>query len=158
MFKLIDSLPEGISAQDIEHVVKSFCQESSKDARHIGGSLQGLYQQTIENIGNIIVFKPQGNFLWMDVEDGKIMAYAKTHVSKDVDNSLCYYMTQAWVHPSIRGTRRVKDYLQDLRLHAKQMMCRHIIVVSSRGEKAYCRFLGRGWAPYVTLLKEDIYG
>lgn len=84
------------------------------------------------------------------------MAYALTHVAKDVDNQLCFWMTQAWVHPKIRGQKVVKEMLQQLREEAKRLLCRHIIIPSSRGVAAYCRFLGKGWKPHVTLLKEDI--
>lgn len=111
----------------------------------------------MENIGDIVVSRPKNRFLWLDTNaDGKVSGYVLTHLSKDVDNKLCYYMTQAWLHPQFRHTSYAKEAISLLKQHAKSLWCKHIIVVSSRNTKAYLRFLGSKWHVYTTLLKEDI--
>lgn len=155
MFQITKTLP--LPASAVERAVANFVMESTKHEQFTSPiNNQGLYNQTIENIGSIIVTKPEGRYFWLDHNGKEVLAYAMTHVSKDVDNQPCYYMTQAWVHPILRGTHQVKLMYECLRQHAINLMCKHIIVVSSRGTKGYCRFLGKNWKPYVTLLKEDI--
>ncbi len=145
-----------INCQEMESVVKDFCQESDKEY-HSCNDLNGLFQQTMENIGNVVINRPTNQFIWIDADiNGKILAYVLTHISKDIDNKLCYYMTQAWLHPSLRNTGYSKQAIELLRQHAKQKWCKHIVVVSSRNTKAYLRFLGKQWHVYTTLLKEDI--
>lgn len=141
---------------EIERAVKNFCQESDTEYNSCTNK-HGLYQQTMQNIGNLVINKPNGSFLWLDVDEvGRVLGYVLTHISRDVDNELCYYMTQAWLHPKLRNGRYTRQAIQLLRNHAKQMLCKHIIVVSSRNTKAYLRFLGGKFHPYVTLLKEDV--
>lgn len=144
-----------LNPQAIEKAVAAFVQDSR--TYESGADPAGLYQQTIENIAAITVYKQDnGRYFWLADYEGEVMAYALTSVSKDVDNKLCYWMTQAWVHPALRRQPIVKHWLQVLREDARRQMCAHIMIPSSRGAKAYCRFLGVGWKPYVTILKEDI--
>lgn len=135
----------------IEDAVWSFVNDS-----HCNEDLVGLHNQTIENIFHYSQCPDDTRNFWLADEDGEVMAYAMTHISKDVDNKLCYWITQAWVHPVIRGSKQVKEWFQIFREEAKKNLCAHIIVPSSRGVEAYCRFLGKGWHTYVTLLKEDL--
>lgn len=154
MFQIVKDFP--LPAYELDKAVSQFCQESDDPTHDAPVDKRGLYTQTLDNIAQILVYKPEGRYFWLDHDEKKVLAYALTHVSRDVDNQYCYYMTQAWVHPSMRGTSAVKEMYQKLRQHAKDLLCKHIIVVSSRNDKAYLRFLGKGWKPYVTLLKEDI--
>lgn len=145
-----------IISKEIENAVANFVQESDTEY-NCPLNRQGLFQQTMQNIGNLVINKPNGCFLWIDIDEvGRVLGYVLTHISRDVDNELCYYMTQAWLHPKLRNGRYAKEAIKLLRSHAKQMLCKHIIVVSSRNTKAYLRFLGGKFHPYVTLLKEDI--
>jgi len=145
-----------IITSEIEQAVTAFCMESDTEYKSCN-NMQGLFQQTMENIGNIVITKPAGQFLWLDTDAvGRVNGYVLTHVSKDVDNKFCYYMTQAWLYPKFRNTHYSKEAIKLLRQHAKELMCKHIIVVSSRNTKAYIRFLGGKFKPYVMLLKEDI--
>lgn len=139
----------------IELAVKSFVKDSHTEES--GAEPQGLYQQTLEGIAAATIFR-QGDSreFWIADEGGEVMAYALTHVSKDVDNKLCYWMTQAWVHPVIRGSKDVKSWIGLFEEDAKQKLCSHMIIPSSRGIDAYCRFLGQDWKLYVSLLKKDI--
>jgi hypothetical protein len=139
----------------IEKAVAAFVYDSH--TAETGASPEGLYHQTLENIAACTVFRQDGSrHLWMADHEGEVVAYALCHISKDVDNKLCYWMTQAWVHPIMRGKKEVKGWFQKLRTEAKKNLCSHILIPSSRGTAAYCRFLGRGWKPYVSILKEDI--
>ncbi len=153
--RIVNNLDLKLRPGAIEAAVRSFVEDSH--AEESGANKLGLYHQTIEGIAAATVFKmDQSRQFWVADEEGEVMAYALTHVSKDVDNSLCFWMTQAWVHPILRGSKQVKGWLQLLRAEAKKNLCKHIIIPSSRENRAYCRFLGKGWKPYVTLLKEDI--
>lgn len=153
--RIVNNLNLGLQPGAIESAVKAFVEDSHADES--GADKRGLYQQTVENIAAATVFKiDNSRQFWLADEEGEVMAYALTHVSKDVDNSLCFWMTQAWVHPILRGSKQVKGWIQLFRAEAKKNLCKHIIIPSSRENRAYCRFLGKGWKPYVTLLKEDI--
>lgn len=139
----------------LERAVQSFIEDSHTE--ETGANPTGLYQQTIEGIAAATFFRANDSRdFWLADDGGEVMAYALTHVSKDVDNSLCYWMTQAWVHPVMRGSKDVKSWIQLFKDDAKQKMCKHMIVPSSRGIEAYCRFLGKNWKPYVHLLKQEI--
>lgn len=150
-FALLTEIPKDLNPRSFDSAVYQFVRDS-----HCEDNMTGLMNQTLQSIADTLIFKQPGNYVWAAIEDGNVMAYALTHVSKDVDNTLCYYMTQAWVHPKLRHTSFAKDSLKKLREHAKHLMCRHIIIPSSRGVKGYLRFLGSKWHTYVTLLKEDI--
>lgn len=152
-FKVVRELPR-LNPEAYETAVEHFVIESSKNDYRV--DCKGLYQQTLENIVGATTMGTPGQFFWLAHEAGEVVAYAMTHLSKDVDNSLCYYMTQAWVAPQYRGTPFVKECYRRLREHAKEQFCKHIVVVSSRNTKAYLRFLGKKWHVYTTLLKEDI--
>ncbi len=153
-FKKITRLPEGLKPWAIETAVRAFVDDSHSAGT--GADADGLYNQTLESIAQCVLFNQDGRQFWMAEHEGEVMAYAMCHVSKDVDNSLCYWMTQAWVNPKARGHKIVKTWYGQLTAEAKRLMCRHIIIPSSRNTEAYLRFLGKGWHKYVTLLKEDI--
>jgi hypothetical protein len=153
-FKQVKELPEGLTSQAVEKAVRAFVEESHTEES--GANPEGLYQQTLENIANTVIFGRDSNQVWLAHENGEVKAYAITYISKDVDNSFCYNMSQAWVHKEYRCKKVVKEWYQQLRAEAKRLGCRHIIVPSSRGVEAYLRFLGKGWKLYVSLLKEDI--
>jgi hypothetical protein len=138
----------------IEDAVWSFVKDS--DTKETGADLVGLYNQTIENIFNYTNCPDNSRQFWMAEQDGDVMAYTMCHVSRDVDNRLCYWITQAWVHPELRGSKTTKEFYKILTDEAKKLLCSHIVVPSSRGVDAYCRFLGEGWHLYTSLLKKDI--
>lgn len=157
-FTSVQELPTGIKAVDLDKAAKAFAIESQKRLQFTTEcNANGLYQSTVSSMAHILANKPKDRFLWVGRENGKLVSYAMTHLANDVDNSLCYYMTQAWVSPTLRHSASVKEMYSALRRHASELMCRHIIVVSSRGTRGYCRFLGKNWKPYVTLLKETLF-
>lgn len=142
------SLP--IPSSSVEKAVESFIKEID-----VKGEKLGFYNQTI-NAMYAAVYRGNGD-LWLGYdENGCLLAYVMGHVTTDIDNRLTYWLGQAWVSPTIRGNSTVKEWWQKIRAQAKEYMCKHIVIVSARNNEAYCRWLGKGWHEYATLLKEDI--
>ena len=153
-FRKIFKFPQHLNKGAIERAVEAFVNDSH--TLETGAEPQGLYNQTLESMAGILMFNQDGRQLWMADHEGEVFSYAMAHVSKDVDNKLCYWITQAWVSPKCRRHPVVKAWYEQLRAEAKKLFCKHIILPSSRNEKAYIRFLGKKYHKYVTLLKEDI--
>lgn len=142
-----------IQFQQIDKAVKSFANEVE-----IKGDKIGFVNQTLESIASSTFLRKEGsgNDFWtLEDEDG-LKGYVLAGLSKDVDNQLCYWVSQAWLHPQYRGTGNVKEYWQTLKDYAKQNFCKHILIISGRGNRAYQRLLGRSLSEYATILKEDI--
>jgi hypothetical protein len=133
----------------IERAVKAFTEEVD-----VKGNVVGFFKQTMAGI-HAAVFEERGDF-WLSTENGEVLGYLMGRMAFDVDNELTYWLSQAWIAPQLRRTPIVKQWFEQIRAHAKTSGCKHIIVVSGRGADAYCRFLGKGWHTYATLLKEDI--
>lgn len=152
--KVIHKLPTNLRNGAIERAVKAFVADSHTEETNADPI--GLFNQTLECIAQACLFNQDGKQFWIAEHEGEVFAYALTHVSKDVDNRLCYWMTQAWVHPKVRGHRIVKIWRDQLVAEGKRLLCKHIVIPSSRSTKAYLRFLGQGWHKYVTLLKVDL--
>lgn len=150
--KKVSSIPDSLSLHAIDRAVGAFVEQSH--AENVDKT--GYYNQIIENIASVVIFKVPGRYFWLAEENGEVVAWALTHVAKDVDNKLCYWQTDAWVHPKWRHKPEVKQWNKLLEEDAKANFCKHIIIPSSRDPKAYCRFLGEGWHTYVVLLKKDL--
>jgi len=149
-FYRINSLPKGLYAQ-VEAAVRDFI-----DASRIKNiDKEGLYLQTLEAIANIAVNHGSGD-CWIAIQDGKLLCYVMASVLREVDGKLTYWVSQGWVHKSMRGSPIVKDWWQQIRQRAKECFCKHVIVVSSRGTDAYCRWLRPGYHKYLSILKEDL--
>lgn len=138
-----------VSYKEIERLVAL-----AADEIDVKGDKQGFYQQTIETIANATFLNRGGDF-WLIWEKEKALGFIIGYTSKDIDNKLVYWCTQAYADQSIRGSEYPKQLWQKVREYAKQNFCKHMIVVSSRNDEAYCRFLGKGWHKYASLLKED---
>lgn len=154
--KKIDKLSDlKLKPRAIEEAVEDFVKDSH--TLETKADPLGLYNQTIEVIANATIFAhDDSKQFWVADEDGQVMAYALCHLSKDVDNQLCFWITQAYVAPKCRRTPQVKQWMEQLRAEAKRLLCKHIIMPSSRNTKAYLRFLGHDSHVYCTLLKQDI--
>lgn len=150
----VKEVPATLNPKAIERAVDAFVKQSRADEVPI--DLDGLYNQIIENIAATLLFHTPGRNVWIAEENGEVIAWALTHVAKDVDNNLCYWMTDSWVAPHWRFKPEVKQWFRQMEDDGKASFCRHLIIPSSREPKAYCRFLGKGWHPYVVLLKKDI--
>lgn len=142
------NLPEGVHLQ-IELAVKDFVKTSHPSQ---GVDAEGFYQQTLEAIAQA-VFWGNGEF-WLATDENQVLGYLLARIVKDIDNKVCYWISQCWVHKSWRGTPWVKESWQKIRARAKDLFCAHMVLVSSRGSKAYKRFLGVH--DYAFLLKEDL--
>ena len=135
----------------LEKAVRQFAIENHSPAEQ-----SGLIQQTFENILHATELKTPGRYLWLVLKDEQPCGYVLSHVSKDVDNTLCYWGTQAYADPSVRGEKFIKELYPALKAHAKSLFCKHILLPSSRNAEAYIRWLGPDLHIYATILKEDI--
>lgn len=144
------NLPPTLNPGAIERAIQKFILEVDTH-----GNTVGFFNQTLETIANATFLKTGGDF-WLLEEDGEVVAYLIASISKDVDGTLCYWLSQAWVSPQYRGKPCVKEWYEKVREQAKKYLCRHIMIVSGRGAKAYCRWLGHGTHLYTAMLKEDL--
>ena len=153
-FQKVSEIPKHIEAKAIDEALETFVSEERMTR---GVDLRGYLQGLRDSVASILIFKnsPE-SFFWIAESDGKVVAWAMTQVKKGVDNQLCYWMLDAWVEKSFRGSGFPKEWLVQLRADAKRYGCRHILIPSTRNAKAYCRFLGGGFHEYITILKEDI--
>lgn len=134
----------------IEAAVKDFIVASKTNE---GVNVEGFYYQTLEAIANSTHLGGPGEF-WVGVKDGQLLIYALCHISKDIDNKMTYHVSQTWVRKDYRGNPVVKEWWEDMRQRAKDLMCGHLAITSSRGSKAYERFLGHGMKHYACMLVE----
>jgi hypothetical protein len=149
-FKVLRIIPEGFKNQ-IEKAVDDFIK-----THHIPKGVDpiGFRNQTFEKIVEAVNFG-QGDF-WLATREGKVIGYCLARLVKDVDNRLTYWISQAWLSKEERGGNLAKECWKEIEERAKNLLCSHIIIVSSRSSKAYLRFLGLDWNPYAMMLKKDI--
>lgn len=148
--KIVRTLPEELNPKAVERAVENFIQETD-----VKGDALGFFNQTIEGIASATFLNRGGDF-WLSHEDGEVVAYLLATVSRDIDGAFTYWISQAWVDRKYRGNKAVKEWWLNVREQAKKYLCRHIVVVAGRSDKAYCRWLGNGLHHYASLLKEDI--
>lgn len=150
-FGLAKVIPEGMAPQ-LENAVRDFMVSS-----HLSDAIdkEGFYRQTLQGIA-AASYLSQGGELWLGVSRGTLWTYILAHVGNDFDGRLSYTVTQAWVKKDQRGQPWVKEAWEKVRQRAKDCLCKHFVVLSSRGnDKAYCRFLGKGFHFYGSILKEE---
>jgi hypothetical protein len=135
----------------LEQAVRQFAKEN-----HAPQEEAGLIQQTYENILHATELRNPGHYLWLVLSNESPVGYVLSHVSKDVDNRLCYWITQAYADPSARGESFIKELYPVLKKHAKDLFCSHVLIPSSREAKAYMRWLGSDLHQYAVILKEDL--
>ena len=148
----VNEVPATLNPKAIERAVAAFIEQSNAE----NVNKDGYFNQIVENIAAVVVFKTPGRYFWIAEDHGEVIGWALTHISKDVDNSLCYWQTDAWVDPKWRRKPEVKQWKLSMEEDARANFCKHILIPSSRGSEAYCRFLGEGWHTYVVLLKKDL--
>lgn len=136
---------------EIERLVQNATLEINKDEP------VGFYNQSLENIANATFMKRGGDFwlIWDD-ETKKAYGYALCSISKDIDNRLTYWGTQAYADPEIRHTRIITDLWKKVEDYARQHLCKHFVIISSRETRAYQKLLGNEWHEYATLLKKEL--
>lgn len=151
-FELAKAIPEGFAPQ-LELAVKDFIVSS-----HLpdGIDQEGFYRQTLQAMA-AASYLNQGGELWLGRLNGKLVTYILAHVGNDYDGRLNYCVTQAWVRKDQRGKKWVKKAWEQVRQRAKDCLCKHFSCISSReNDQAYCRFLGKGFRKYASILKEEL--
>lgn len=152
VFSIARAIPDGMGPQ-IEEAVKDFIRSSGIPR---GVDIQGFYNQTLQGIANAAI-QGQGNDLWLGVAGDELWIYLLGHLGNDIDGRMTYTVSQAWVRKDQRGQKWVKEVWAQVRQRAKNCLCKHFMVISTKENDAvYCRFLGRGFHKYATLLKEEI--
>lgn len=152
LFGTVRQIPTGISPQ-LENAVRDFMVSS-----HMDDSVdkEGFYRQTLQSMA-AASYLGQGGDLWLGIYKGELWIYLLAHVGNDFDGQLAYTVSQAWVRKDQRGQRWVKEAWEQVRQRAKDCLCKHFVVYSSRGRTAaYCRFLGKGFHKYAEILKEEL--
>lgn len=150
-FGVVKAIPEGMGPA-LESAVKDFIKASHTPK---GVDIEGFYYQTLSAMANSTILG-QGGELWLGTVGGELSIYILSSISNDIDGKLCYFVSQAWVREDQRGQKWVRWAWQRVRDRAKNLMCKHLMIASSReNDAAYCRFLGKGFHKYVTYLKEE---
>lgn len=147
--KMVD---EKLSDQ-LRSAVYDFIKDSSLGR---GVDPEGYYEATREAMAHALM--GQGE-LWVGQLGGELVIYILAVMTLEVDHRPTYWVSQAWVRKDQRGLPWVKQAWETIRRRAVQGECAHIVAISGRdNNEAYCRFLGKGWHIYGTLLKEDLNG
>jgi len=151
-FYLAQSIPPGMNEQFSDAVI-DFMNSSGLPN---GIEKQGFFYQTLQAIATSAILG-QGRELWLGIHDGTLYTYILASISPDFDGRLAYTVTQAWVKEDQRGKRWVRDAWQKVRQRAKDTLCSHFVVHSTKANTAaYCRFLGKGFHKVIEILKEEI--
>lgn len=148
---IIKEIPKEIAPQ-LESAVIDFMETSHSPQ---GVNKEGFFNQTLESIANCTYLRGNGE-LWASIFEGKLLSYALASITRDVDGRLTYHVYQAWVCKEYRRNPIVKEWWEQIRVRAKGLFCKHLLITSSRNTEAYKRFLGHGLHEYAVLLKEDI--
>lgn len=150
-FRVIDALPDGMSPQ-IEAAVVDFMKSSDMPE---GVQLMGFYNQTLQAIANATILQGNGEF-WIGTLNGELLIYTLAYINNDFDGRLAYHISQTWVKKEWRGNPIVKEWWGQIKQRAKDCLCGHLCLTSSRNPKAYERWLGDGMKHYATLLKQSL--
>lgn len=150
-FSIVKAIPDGLAPQ-IEVAVRDFMVSSHLPE---GVDPEGFFQQTLQAIASASYLN-QGGELWLGILNGKLVTYILARVGADFDGKLAYTVSQAWVRKDQRGQKWVKLAWEKVRQRAKDCLCSHFAIFSTRGnDKAYCRFLGKGFHFYSSILKQE---
>jgi hypothetical protein len=148
---LVRDLPSTLNPKALHRALERFVFEVD-----VKGDNVGFVQQTLETIASATYLRVPGQDFWLAEAGGEVAGYLLARVVRDIDGSLCYWVSQAWCAPEFRRTPFVKESLANVRQKARENLCRYIVYVGSRNPKAYMRFLGQGTHLYSTLLKQDL--
>ncbi len=150
-FSVRGSIPHGFGPM-LEVAVKDFIVSS-----HVpdGIDLKGFYNQTLSAMASATVLA-QGGELWLGTKGDELLIYVLAHIGNDFDGRLSYNISQCWVRKDYRGNGIVKEWWEAIRSRAKDCLCKHLSMTSSRSPKAYMRWLGGGLQEYATILKQEI--
>lgn len=138
--------------EELEHAIDLFVAESNE--YDVPLDEDGFYNQTARSIVQRGL-QGVGGDLWLALEGTKVVAFALTHMTSDVDDKPCFWITCAYVAHGYRSGIHLVEWYGTLQDEAKARGAKHIILPSSRSIRAYMRRL-KGFHPYVTLLKKDL--
>lgn len=151
-FERVSVIPEGFSLQ-IQNAVDEFMTSSNLPS---GIDKRGFYYQTLQAIANSAILG-QGRELWLGTNGNELYTYILASIGADFDGRLAYTVHQAWVREDQRGKEWVKNAWNKVRQRAKDTLCTHFVVHSTKDRtKAYCRFLGKGFHKVAEILKEEL--
>jgi len=152
VFERRQAIPEHFS-EKIQDAVKDFMRSSGMPS---GVDLKGFYYQTLQAIAESAIWG-QGRELWLGTLGDDLYTYILASIGHDFDGRLAYTVSQAWVKEDQRGQMWVKDAWQKVRQRAKDTLCSHFVVHSTKQDTdAYCRFLGKGFHKVSEILKEEL--
>lgn len=152
IFEVVHKIPPDMG-HPIQQAVLDFISSSGLPE---GIDRKGFYYQTLQAIANSAILG-QGRELWLGIRDGELYTYILASISPDFDGRLAYTVMQAWVRKDQRGKPWVRDAWKTVRQRAKDTLCSHFVVLSTKkNTKAYCRFLGRGFHKISETLKEEL--
>lgn len=151
-FRLVTSIPKDMSDQFSKAVVDFVASSGLPE----GIDRNGFYYQTLQAIANAAILG-QGRELWLGTCGDQLLAYVLAGIGPDFDGRLAYTVTQAWVREDQRGEPWVRDAWATIRQRAKDTLCSHFAVFSTKGRTAaYCRFLGKGFHKVSEILKQEL--
>lgn len=152
IFALCTAIPEGFSDQ-FGDAVLDFMHSSNLPS---GIDKQGFFYQTLQAIANSAILG-QGRELWLGICGRELYTYILASISIDFDGRLTYTVHQAWVREDQRGQPWVRNAWQKVRQRAKDTLCFHFVVHSTKERTdAYCRFLGSGFHKVAEILKQEL--
>lgn len=145
-------IPPEISRQ-LEKAVEDFMVTSNMPS---GLNAESFYYRTLQSIANATYLGGGGEF-WLAISNGELWGYSLCFVSPDFDGKLSYMMSQSWIRKDQRRQPWVKWAISQIRQRAKDCFCSHFATISTRrNDAAYCRWLGKGFHKYSTILKEEL--
>lgn len=152
VFELVHAVPKNMNEQFSSAVV-DFMESSGLPQ---GIDKQGFFYQTLQAIANSAILG-QGRELWLGIKDGELYTYILAGICPDFDGRLAYTVSQAWVRKDQRGQPWVREAWGKVRQRAKDTLCSHFVVHSTKERTdAYCRFLGKGFHKVAEVLKEEL--
>lgn len=151
---LTKELPQELASQ-IDNAVHNFIQDSHMTKT---AEFEGARQQTVEHIAHSIYKGGDGynGDFWISKDGERLVSYALCTLNKDIDNSLTYWILQAYISPKYRNLEYTAQWYKTLENRAKDLGAKHLVAVSSREEKAYFKLLGKDWHHYAYLIKKDL--
>lgn len=151
-FGIANFIPSGMNDQ-IADAVADFM--ASSNLPH-GIHEQGFFYQTLQAISTSAILG-QGRELWLGILNGTLYTYILASIGPDFDGRLAYTVSQAWVKEDQRGKPWVRKAWEMVRQRAKDTLCSHFVVHSTKkNTEAYCRFLGKGFHKVSEILKEEL--
>lgn len=152
VFELARAIPEGFNEQFSDAVI-----DFMKSSRLPEGiDVKMFFYQTLQAIANSAILG-QGRDLWLGIHGNELYTYILATICPDFDGRLAYTVSQAWVRKDQRGKPWVKEAWMKVRQRAKDTLCSHFVVYSTKeNTAAYCRFLGKGFHKVSEVLKEEL--